>query len=81
MSVLKRQHLDRALKEMIETNTVRPLNGPWAFPIVLVAKKDGTAHLCVNYRPLNAITRRYADPFSPTSSVMYALGLACFHHS
>ena len=76
LSVHKRELLDRALEEMIETKTIRPSNSPWAFPIVLAPKKDGTARLCVDYRPLNAMTRRDAYPVPSISSVMYALGSA-----
>ena len=34
---------------------------PWAAPMVLVPKKNGTLRICIDYRKLNAVTR--PDPF------------------
>ncbi|XP_064467809.1 uncharacterized protein LOC135378652 [Ornithodoros turicata] len=56
LSVHKRKLLDAALNEMIETGAARPSRSPWAFPVVLAPKKDGTARLCVDYRRLNEVT-------------------------
>ncbi|XP_064462551.1 uncharacterized protein LOC135373246 [Ornithodoros turicata] len=56
LSVHKRKLFDAALDEMIETGAVRPSRSPWAFSVVLAAKKDGTARLCVDYRRLNEVT-------------------------
>lgn len=74
LSAHKQKQLDAALGEMIETGAVRESNSPWAFPIVLAPKKDGTARLCVDYRRLNAVTVRDAYPFPAIDSIMYVLG-------
>ena len=29
---------------------------PWASPVVMVQKKDGTRHFCINYCMLNSVT-------------------------
>ena len=50
------------LKEMMNSGNLDHSNSDWASPIVLVKKKDGSLHLCVDYRRLNAVTR--ADTYS-----------------
>ena len=49
------------VKKMLEADLIRPSTTPWASPIILVPKKDGSWHFCVNYQNLNAVTE--ADPF------------------
>lgn len=76
ISVHKRELLDVALQEMLDTGAVRESKSPWAFPVVLAPKKDGTARLCVDYRRLNEVSVRDSYPFPSISSIMYALGNA-----
>lgn len=61
---------------MLATGAVRESKNPWAFPVVLAPKKDGTARLCVHYRRLNEVSVRDSYPFPSISSIMCALGNA-----
>lgn len=46
---------------------------PYASPIVLVKKKDGSLRVCVDYRQLNSMTRRDAFPLPRIEESLDAL--------
>ena len=41
---------------------VRESSSPWASPVVLVRKNNGEVRFCVDYRRLNAVTRKDIFP-------------------
>ncbi|WVZ71057.1 hypothetical protein U9M48_019683, partial [Paspalum notatum var. saurae] len=45
------------LQEQLDKGFIRPSSSPWGCPVLFVEKKDqGGKRLCVDYRPLNAVT-------------------------
>jgi hypothetical protein len=48
--------MKKQLEELWNKGFIHPSSSPWGCPAIFVKKKDGTLHMCVDYRPLNAVT-------------------------
>ena len=57
-----RHKIEEMVQKMTEQGVVQPSQSPWASPVVLVEKKDGSPRFCVDYRRLNAITKMDVFP-------------------
>lgn len=57
MSPVEKGIVREKIQSLLDANIIRESCSPFASPIVLVKKKDGTDRLCVDYRELNANTR------------------------
>lgn len=68
----KREVIREEVQKMREMGLVLPSQSPFASPVVLVSKKDGTHRFCVDYRKLNNATRFDAEPV-PDQEHMFTL--------
>ena len=70
------QDVRQLLTEMEATGVIRPSKSPYASPVVVVTKKDGSLRLCIDYRKLNSCSTRDAFPLPRIEEALEALGQA-----
>ena len=51
-----------SLRDMLEAGVICPSQSLWCNVVVLVRKKDGALHFCVNFRHLNAWMKKDSYP-------------------
>ena len=61
------------IRQLLDSQVIRESSSPYASPIVIVKKKDGSIRLCVDYRQLNGKTRRDAFPLPRIEESLDAL--------
>ncbi|GBM08907.1 hypothetical protein AVEN_57452-1 [Araneus ventricosus] len=62
LPLARKEEAEHLVKEMVDNGIIEELSGPWASPIVLVKKKDGSTRFCVDYGKLNEITKKTVIP-------------------
>ena len=61
------------VQQMLSSDVIRPSNSPWASPVVMVRKKDGSLRFCVDFRQLNDATVKDAHPLPRIDDLLNAL--------
>jgi hypothetical protein len=54
--------MKKQLGELLEKGFIWPNTSPWGCPAIFVKKKDDTLRMCIDYRPLNAVTIKNKYP-------------------
>ena len=68
------------LKLMLDAGVVQLSNSPWCKAVVLVRKKDGSLHFCIDFRRLNALTVKDSHPLPHICETLESLARAA-HYS
>ncbi|KAM9757963.1 uncharacterized protein ACNS7B_005082 [Menidia menidia] len=64
------------LADMLDKGVITESSSPWAAPIVMVKKKDGSWRFCVDYRKLNSVTHKDAFPLPRIEETLTSLSKA-----
>jgi len=72
--VVRREKVSEMIDTMEKQGVVQPSASPWASPVVLVPKKDGSLRFCVDYRRLNSVTRKDVYPLPRVDDILDAVG-------
>ena len=72
--MIYREKIAEMVMEMQERGIVQPSMSPWASPVILVPKKDGSLRFCVDFRKLNALTKKDVYPLPRVDDILDTLG-------
>ena len=61
------------LQEMLDGGAIRPSQSPWCNAVVLVQKKDGGLWFCIDFRRLNAWTKKDSYPLPHMQETMESM--------
>ena len=62
------------IDKLLEVGVIKESHSSWSAPIVVVPKGDGGKRMCVDYRALNAISRKYIWPMPRIDHILAKLG-------
>ena len=66
--------INDAFSEMLQDGVLCPSSSPWASPVTLVPKKDGSIRFCVDYRKLNSATEKDTYPLPLIQDIFDQVG-------
>ena len=74
MSLKEENKVRKVVDEYLSKGLIRPSFSPFASPVLLVKKRDGSFQMCVDYRALNKITIKHRYPMPRVDDLLDALG-------
>ena len=67
------------LKMMLDAGVIQLSNSPWCNAVVLVRKKDGSLHFCINFRRLNTLIVKDSHPLPHICKTLESLAGAAHY--
>ncbi|WVZ97235.1 hypothetical protein U9M48_042785 [Paspalum notatum var. saurae] len=78
MAPIEHEEVKKNIDELLAKGYIRPSSSIWAFPVLLVEKKDtDVKRMCVNYRALNKVTIKNKYPLPRIDDLFDQLQGAC----
>ena len=74
----KEAFIQREVTQLLAKGLIQPSFSPWGSPVLVVDKKDGGMRMCIDYRKLNANTRKDAYPLPRIDDCLQTLKNAVY---
>ena len=74
-----RENLKREIEDMLSLGIIRESHSPFASPIVIVKKKDGSNRICIDYRILNKLKVADPEPMITAEDLFQRLGKSKYY--
>ncbi|KAL0154104.1 hypothetical protein M9458_050563, partial [Cirrhinus mrigala] len=68
-----RAEIDRQVQQLLSHDVIEESCSPWASPVVLVKKRDGSYRFCIDFKKLNAVTVKDSYPLPRASDALDSL--------
>ena len=79
--IVRREVISQMTEDMTKQGIIQPSMSPWASPVILVPKKDGSLRFCIDYRQLNSLTKKDVYPLPRIDDILDTLGEAKYFSS
>ena len=67
---------DELVQNLLEKGLIKESKSPWASPVVMVKKRDGSFRMCIDFRGLNGVSKQDAYPLHRIDETLESLGNA-----
>ena len=75
------EEVHASLRDMLDACAIHPSQSPWCNTVMLVRKKDSTLHFCVDFRGLNAQTKKDSYPLPRIQEALESMASAAHFSS
>ncbi|GFW23414.1 hypothetical protein TNCV_3805121 [Trichonephila clavipes] len=78
ISIGLQKEVERQVNELLDRDLIKHSDSDWAYPVVCVAKRDGSIRLCIDFKLLNSFTIPDTYPMKHATDLIYEIGKAHF---
>ncbi|KAF0702737.1 hypothetical protein AaE_015742 [Aphanomyces astaci] len=68
--------MEAEIKQYLDLGLIRKSTSPWASPVLMIRKPDGSIRFCIDYRKLNDVTVKDCYPMPRVDDLLDILGKA-----